>query len=178
MTDRDWLFLSTYGKDITLYVKRLAEVICNEYGLAYGQFLGGSSRERRYVYPRVILWIWLHDIMGYSFPRIGRMFNRDHSTVQWAVNDMVLSKGKVDRCFQQGYPQLIEDAGWRLAIELDHVAPKSPADRIQGDSDYAEVARLRSRRRAHAVFPSSIAHTDRKSADSPLSQVSPGSAAS
>lgn len=47
--------------------------------------LTGPSHKRMCVKPRHIAMTRIRNELGYSYPQIGKLFNRDHSSVIWAV---------------------------------------------------------------------------------------------
>lgn len=47
--------------------------------------LTGPRRFAKIMEPRRIAMARIRNELGYSFPQIGRLFNRDHSSVIWAI---------------------------------------------------------------------------------------------
>jgi hypothetical protein len=47
--------------------------------------LTGPRRFKYLMEPRWLAMRRIREELGYSFPHIGRLFNRDHSTVVWAI---------------------------------------------------------------------------------------------
>jgi len=47
--------------------------------------LTGPRRFAKFMDPRRIAMTRIRNELGYSFPQIGRLFNRDHSSVIWAI---------------------------------------------------------------------------------------------
>lgn len=61
----------------------VAEVAA-EAGLTVGDLMG-ATREHRYAHPRQEAWRRIRDDLGWSLPRIGRMFGKDHTTILHGV---------------------------------------------------------------------------------------------
>lgn len=76
MSERDWI-------TITCTPRERADQICVWVAQAHGfsiKDLIGQDRRRPVALARFEAWAALHAI-GWSTPRIGRKFNRDHSTI-------------------------------------------------------------------------------------------------
>lgn len=68
------------GPDVSRIVKRVAKA----FGVT-GRELLGPSRLRRVLRPRQVAMYLTREVCGWSFPRIGVAFGRDHTTVMHAV---------------------------------------------------------------------------------------------
>ena len=72
----------------TMKVRPLAKTIIAEVAAAHDVTtaeLLGPRRFKRLVEPRRIAMIRIREELGYSFPRIGQIFDRDHSSIIWNV---------------------------------------------------------------------------------------------
>lgn len=82
--------------------KLLVREIAQEYGLTY-QDLVGAGRSRQFIFPRrLAMWRLRHE-RGLSFPRIGQIFNRDHTTCVHSVQvlDAMHARGELNLSDQQ-----------------------------------------------------------------------------
>lgn len=76
--------------------KMLVRDVAHEYGLTY-QDLVGCGRSKPFILPRrIAMWRLRHE-RGLSFPQIGKIFNRDHSTCVYAVQvmDEMIERGEL-----------------------------------------------------------------------------------
>lgn len=60
---------------------------CAEVGLDYAEIMG-RSRSVEYSRPRQMIMVEVRDLYGKSLPEIGRLFNRDHTTVLHALQNV------------------------------------------------------------------------------------------
>lgn len=58
--------------------------VCVKHGVTAAEIIG-PSRKPRFAPARIELYGRLHDELGVSFPQIGRIFGRDHTTVLYGV---------------------------------------------------------------------------------------------
>lgn len=62
-------------------------IVSDHFGVSREAILG-KSRRAEFVLPRhVAMWL-LRTRYGYSFPRLGRYFHRDHTSVMYAVEQV------------------------------------------------------------------------------------------
>ena len=71
--------LSTRSVTPRQFTMALIEMIAREHGVTMAELMG-VSRRQKYCIARREIWRVLRD-QGISLPRIGRMFNRDHTTI-------------------------------------------------------------------------------------------------
>jgi chromosomal replication initiator protein len=65
-------------------VSKIQEAVCEYYNVRHDELIG-KCRDSRYVVPRQVAMFLAKDIMGTSFPNIGKSFGgRDHTTVMHA----------------------------------------------------------------------------------------------
>lgn len=62
----------------------LAELVAERHGVSLAE-LRGSSHARRFARPRHEAFSLIRAACGYSYPRIGKYFGRDHTTVLWGI---------------------------------------------------------------------------------------------
>lgn len=65
---------------------------CDEIGVDLSD-LAMEGHQRKFAAPRQLLMWELRTILGMSFPRIGRIFDRDHTTVMYAVRKIEAQRG-------------------------------------------------------------------------------------
>lgn len=58
--------------------------VCRRYGITIEE-LESRTHKWRVAHPRQIAMALVRKKLGYSYPRIGREFNRDHTTALWAA---------------------------------------------------------------------------------------------
>ena len=68
-------------------VKSIIKKVCNCFEVSESE-IKGRSRERDIVIPRQTVMYFLNVHCGLSSKALGRMFNRDHSTVLYSVNEI------------------------------------------------------------------------------------------
>lgn len=56
---------------------------CEKYGITLEEMLG-KCRQKRLAVPRQEAMAAVRTRLGWSYPRIGRLFRKDHTTVLWA----------------------------------------------------------------------------------------------
>ena len=56
---------------------------CERYGITLAE-MKGTCRKRIYAVPRQEAMAEVRKRLGWSYPRIGRLFNKDHTTALWA----------------------------------------------------------------------------------------------
>lgn len=56
---------------------------CERYGITLAE-MKGTCRQRRFAVPRQEAMAEVRKRLGWSYPRIGRLFNKDHTTALWA----------------------------------------------------------------------------------------------
>lgn len=61
-------------------IDKIDKVVCEMSGITL-HALYSDRRDQIYSKPRTIIWIILHDILGYTYNYIGRHYGRDHSTI-------------------------------------------------------------------------------------------------
>lgn len=86
--DRDPLDGSPLPPPVILAPKQPARTIIAEVAAEHQVTpadLIGHCRKPGYVKPRHIAMARIRNELGYSYPQIGKLFNRDHSSVIWAV---------------------------------------------------------------------------------------------
>lgn len=59
-----------------------------ELGFSYAELVG-PSQKRDLALARQILWVEIRDTFGKSFPEIGAIFNRDHTTVLYGYRKVL-----------------------------------------------------------------------------------------
>lgn len=64
--------------------RRIVKSVAEAYGVLPSQIYG-KSRILHLVRPRHVAMFLIREKLGYSFPQIGRLFGRDHSSVQYGV---------------------------------------------------------------------------------------------
>lgn len=60
--------------------RRIIAEIAEKHQVPVAAIMSGS-RKRRYAWPRQEAYVAVREAKGYSYPHIGRIFGRDHSTV-------------------------------------------------------------------------------------------------
>ncbi|WP_010660229.1 helix-turn-helix domain-containing protein [Brucella anthropi] len=76
--------------------KFLVREVAEEYGLTY-QDLVGAGRSKQFIFPRrLAMWRLRHE-RGLSLPRIGQIFNRDHTTCLHSIQllDAMHARGEL-----------------------------------------------------------------------------------
>ena len=87
------------------------------------EMMRNPSRKREYAHPRQLAMALARDLTGLSLPQIGRMFNRDHTTVICAIkrtNWRNEHKADHRRHFDELRAELIYADNWKsiLATEI------------------------------------------------------------
>lgn len=137
-----------HGVEITPFVRTISTVFAEELGLEIDILLGGRSRKQKYADARCALWVFLHDIQAWSYPRIGLMFHRDHSTVVKALRELEASPAKRERV-RPLVEQVIRICG---RLEADPSPAHSRFYRNQASTFYGKSALERSRQRVQILF--------------------------
>lgn len=94
---------------MTPAAKTIIRDVAREHGVSFDDILG-PSRNRNVVRPRREAMHRIRQELGYSYPKIGRLFNRDHSTVLWATRGGRL---RGEMTVEDRRRQLAEDAAAR-----------------------------------------------------------------
>jgi len=107
-------------------VNIIIDAVEKAYGLRHGQ-IRGRKRRADIAVPRLVAYWLARDITGYSFPRLGREFKRDHSTILDGIKSISKRRRfpinrELDRQCRElrdllGY--LDEDCGQPTRIEFD-----------------------------------------------------------
>ena len=146
-----------------MYVYELCKAFCEDFKLDFDVLLGGRSRKREYAEGRSAIWCYLHDVQGYSFPHLGRMFNRDHSTICYAMRAIEEADNpKKDR--MAPYFSWLQVRGEELLEKVGRESLRSRFYRMSADSDRVVSAKERSLERVRVVFSErthSISRQDR-----------------
>lgn len=97
--DRDWIIVSS-ARTVLPPLKRplsdyIFHVVCEQYGIPR-EALVGKERKRLYSRPRQMAMYLLRHMTGKSYPNIGRIMGKDHTTVFHGVRavDRRASKDK------------------------------------------------------------------------------------
>ena len=80
-----------------LYNERCIEVVCDTFGVNFHQLIG-TSRERKLVYCRYILFEYMYKYGSFTVMKIGEIFNKDYSTVihgRRVNSNMIFSKDRI-----------------------------------------------------------------------------------
>lgn len=88
--------------------RTVVESICREHGVSPDELLG-RRRFSRVATARKHVWLYLHDVAGWSYPELGALFDRDHTTVMDGAASVRVGPKRV-------YPE---------------VRPPMPASRVQ-----------------------------------------------
>ena len=94
---------------MTPAAKTIIRDVAREHGVSFEDIMG-PSRNRNCVRPRKAAMSRIRAELGYSYPQIGRLFNRDHSTVMWATRGGRL---RGEMTIEDRRRQLAEDAAAR-----------------------------------------------------------------
>lgn len=84
-------------------IREIAVDVCRGHGIPLSQVLS-ESRVRRIARVRQEI-MWRSYEAGHSLPKIGRVLNRDHTTVLWGVRQ---------------YERLLSENGGDHAVEIEH----------------------------------------------------------
>lgn len=87
---------------------QVTTLACSIFGTPF-ELVISRSRERIAVRPRQAAMSVLREVKGYSFPRIGRQFGRDHTTVMHAI-DMASHLLETDDSFGRRYNLLLNES--------------------------------------------------------------------
>lgn len=63
--------------------KRIIDEVAAQYKIRAAEMIG-PRRHAYLIEPRHVAMRRIRKELGYSYPQIGRLFNRDHSTIIWA----------------------------------------------------------------------------------------------
>lgn len=70
---------------MTLSIRDIEWVVCAKFGIERSKFHTGRPRDKMAIArPRQIVMFLARDMLGYSFPRIARYYDRDHTSVMFA----------------------------------------------------------------------------------------------
>lgn len=69
---------------------------CYELGVSFEDIIG-TSRTHDLIHPRQLLMWETKTVLGKSYPEIGRLFRKDHTTILWAVKkiERLKAEGKI-----------------------------------------------------------------------------------
>lgn len=73
---------------------KLEKVVATAAGVTV-EMINGRSREMNVAYARAVIWHFAHRWMGYSYPRLGAYYGRNHTTILACVR-YVETKNKSD----------------------------------------------------------------------------------
>jgi chromosomal replication initiator protein len=68
-------------------VALIQATVADSYGIARDR-MKSAARDRPVAWPRQIAMYLARELTGFSLPSIGRMFNRDHTTVMYAIRQV------------------------------------------------------------------------------------------
>lgn len=80
-------------KETPARLRVLEEAVCKISGVALDD-LYSRKRDREYSEARMAVWLVAHETMGYSYPYIGRIYGRDHTTIVSGVKKLKNGKAK------------------------------------------------------------------------------------
>lgn len=90
--------------------KLIVRAVTIAWGIDENDILTGSmERARKYAYPRFACFKLMRDRMNYSFPVIGRIFSRDHSTIKHGfdkANGLYELRGEWRKAFDDAVAEL------------------------------------------------------------------------
>ena len=75
---------------------RIQLEFCERAGITLAE-MKSESRKRRFAQPRQAAMVEIRRQLGYSYPQIGRMFNKDHTTVLHACRKFGMEPDPVIR---------------------------------------------------------------------------------
>lgn len=70
---------------------------CEELGASYLRVVKGAERWRHIVHARQQLMWEIRTVYGFSFPQIGKVFGKDHTTAIHAFNKIELERARADK---------------------------------------------------------------------------------
>lgn len=73
--------------NIPITIQRIENIISNSSGLSIDD-IRSKSRLAAFSNARNAIWFACHDIMGYSYPFIALLYDRDHTTIISGVNNI------------------------------------------------------------------------------------------
>jgi len=94
--------------------RAIAEAVARYYGVTVGD-LTGLRRLSEVAYPRQILATLLRTAYGWSYSAIGRVLNRDHTTVMYSVR-LITRERATDPGLQADYDRLIQLSARALIV--------------------------------------------------------------
>lgn len=105
-------FVASFKRAIDgpLSFKSFLHTVCEVWGVGKIEVLS-PQRERRIAYPRMALCALLQELSGKSLPQIGRLLNRDHTTILHSIRKV--SNLLRDSTFRAKF----EECRRRLAVE-------------------------------------------------------------
>lgn len=74
-------------------IAEIQAIVCAHFGIALGE-MRAHRRDRAVAHPRQVALYFCRRLTDHSLPAIGRMFDRDHSTVRHAV---IAVERRIDR---------------------------------------------------------------------------------
>lgn len=84
----------------------IMEEVSKEFSIS-PENLKSNSRQWKYVIPRKICWLFLEEINGYSHEKIGKLFNRNRSTVSIGLKsinrELEVDKRLWEKCAKLAY---------------------------------------------------------------------------
>ena len=92
--------------EVGMTSRELVRIVAREYGVSY-ENLYGRSRIKSLAIPRLVAMYLCRDVLHLSYPDIGRIFGRDHSSVISACRS-ILDRIKADQRMRDQIARLIE----------------------------------------------------------------------
>jgi hypothetical protein len=80
-------FIDRFEKSLGSVTESIIEKVAKFYGIKVSD-IKGISRKKEYVFPRQIAMYFIREKLKYSFPVIGGLFGRDHTTVMHSCNQV------------------------------------------------------------------------------------------
>lgn len=93
----------------------LRAVVAEVYGITEAN-IGGRRKERRYTYPRQMLACAARELLGWSFPRIGKEMGHDHTSVIHSHRQAML-RLESDELSQRRFRQIANEYARRMIME-------------------------------------------------------------
>lgn len=87
--------------------RQIVEAVCSEYGVEQ-RWLMSQARYAQLSVPRKVAWKLLRVRLGWSYERIGALFDRDHTTVSQALKRGVVDVSRVCRRLDDGNAEAAE----------------------------------------------------------------------
>ena len=83
---------NTMAKQVPIRIRMVEEAIADASNICI-ENIRSRSRDKRFAEARMAVWFVAHDHMGFSYPAIGEIYGRDHTTVLSGVRKMRNSDG-------------------------------------------------------------------------------------